>query len=152
LEVASTRAAHFRSAPEYKDLWEPDDLSTVLEIFLWADWANHRDTKYWVKRLTDVVTTDEITPSNFRRFGADFKEITDLNPILDRLDDLGVDREFDSEGVPAAKGYRILNILWLRNLAPHYKGTVLGDLLGQLAQRGSVSVPTDRRPRSYPLM
>ncbi len=50
------------NAPEEKDLdkWRKD-LWRPLEVFLWADWANHRDANYWIKRIL-AVTDDKSAP------------------------------------------------------------------------------------------
>ena len=143
-----------RSAPEGKDQWTVDELSPVLEVFLWADWANHRDTKYWVERISRV--TEEPADANPGQLGGKFfsavNELKDLNPILERLDRCHVRRDFDTGGIPALKGYRFLNILWLRHLAPRYTGTLLGDLLKILEDKSPVQIPFDRRPKGYHLM
>jgi hypothetical protein len=150
------------NAPEEKDLvkWK-ENLWRPLEVFLWADWANHRDTQYWLKRI--LAATDKDLP-----WDDDYDtELMDFNPMLDRLIQCNVPRNFITQDV---RSYRytlgdtrqtrsqhpFLNILWLRHLAPHYKDTLLGKLLTLIAPGGirGPTAPADLslRPGSYPLM
>jgi hypothetical protein len=170
-----------REAPETKDLWTVNELSPVLEIFLWVDWANHRDTKWWLERITRVTDGSSILGSldpddspieQLRKaknvvaddlaFNRSASDVIALNPILERLVACKVNRDYITQGIanrssiapgiPALDGYRFLNILWVRHIAPHYTGTLLGELLQRLADKSKVPVPIYRRPRSYRLM
>jgi hypothetical protein len=144
-----------REAPEIQDLWTVDELAPMLEVFLWVDWANHRDTEYWLKRISDV-TESHPRGSNLDKehlqFELDAKELKDLNPILERFDRCGVQREYVTQGMPDQRGYRFLNILWVRQLGVHYRGSLLGDLLERRTHPGHIPVPVSRRPRSYRVM
>jgi hypothetical protein len=148
------------NAPEEKDLdkWRKD-LWRPLEVFLWADWANHRDTKYWIKRIM-AVTDDKYSPDE----DSD-QELADFNSILGRLGECKVPMEYITQHV-ASYRYRIgdsmftreahpfLNILWVRHLASHYQNTLLGTLLTRIqpGNRAADAVDLSLRPGSYRLM
>ena len=150
------------NAPEEKDLdkWRRE-LWRPLEVFLWADWANHRDTKYWLKRIMGV-TDDTYAPNE------DYdEELSDFNSILNRLTECKVPSQFITQHVPSYRfrvgdvvqtrpAHPFLNILWVRHLASHYRNTFLGELLTRI-QPGGGSQPTVQanlslRPGSYDLM
>lgn len=152
------------NAPENKDLngnkWKTD-LWRPLEVFLWADWANHRDTEYWLKRVLGV-TDDEYAPDE------DYdEELMEFNPILDRLSDCNVPLQYVTQPIRSYRitvgdtrqtrqAHRFLNILWVRHLASHYQNTLLGELLTRI-QPGTGAKPTgpanlSLRPGSYRLM
>jgi hypothetical protein len=143
-----------REAPEIQDLWEVSDLAPVLEVFLWVEWANHRDTKWWLDRIMRVTEKHDVSPTSPEGMATlvAAAELKDLNPILERFDRCRVPRQFITQGMPDLNGYRFLNILWVRHLAPRYKGTLLGDLLDRLADNNNRNISVSRRPKSYPLM
>jgi hypothetical protein len=148
------------SAPEEKDLkkWR-DELWRPLEVFLWADWANHRDTKYWSKRVMGVIDG----PVN-----RDYVEEFELfDPILDRLIECKVPQHYITLTAPSYRYTRgdtvftksahpFLNILWVRHLAKYYKNTFLGALLMRIepGHGASLGGPANLslRPGSYSLM
>ena len=137
-----------------RELWRP------LEIFLWADWANHRDTQYWLRRI--VTVTDGIIAEDYET------ELADFDPILARLSECRVPTHYITQTVPShhitvgdnamlmQSARPFLNILWVRNLASHYQNTFLGELLTRI-QPGSGAPPTgpanlSLRPGAYRLM
>ena len=136
------------NAPEEQDMqrWKAN-LWRPLEVFLWADWANHRDTQYWIKRI--MAATDG-------RGNYDYaEELYEFNPILARLEKCDVPRQYvtqtavtsrhlvgDNANYPA-EGLPFLNILWVRHLASHYQNTFLGELLNRIPPGGA---PTQTWP------
>jgi hypothetical protein len=144
-----------QDAPESGDLWDVAELAPVMEVFLWVDWANHRDTAYWLRRISNVTEPHSGGSWMERRqlqLLMDAKELKELNPILERFDACRVNRDYITQGMPALNGYRFLDLLWVRRLAPRYRQTLLGDLLERLALQSRVPVPIFRRPKSYRLM
>jgi hypothetical protein len=123
------------------DLWRP------LEVFLWADWANHQEAKYWLRR-TLRVTDPALKESNaFERRVTDMYEadLMDLDLILERLLKCQVRPEYvsqlmpnyESKWLPRSAHHKsgerpFLNLLWVRDLAGRYQNTLLGYLLTSL--------------------
>ena len=150
------------NAPDESDLvkWKAE-LWRPLEVFLWVDWANHRDTQYWLKRIMGVTDSDYSGDSDYD------EELWELNSILDRFKECRAPAQYVTQSVRSHRhtvgdsvqtrtAHPILNILWVRHLASHYQGTFLGELLkrippGGVAQR-PWSVNLGLRPGSYKLM
>ena len=133
------------NAPEEQDLakWRRE-LWRPLEVFIWADWANHRDAQYWLKRIMGV--TDGSVDSDYD------EELWEFNPILDRFRECRVPLQYITQTVPRYRhtvgdtvqtqaAHPILNILWVRYLASHYQNTFLGELLKRI-QPGGVAQRT----------
>jgi hypothetical protein len=150
------------NAPEEKDLdkWRRE-LWRPLEVFLWADWANHRDTKYWLKRIM-AVTDDKYAPDE------DYdEELGDFDAILNRMGECKVPFRYITQQVPSYRhrigdvvqtrpAHPFLNILWVRHLASHYRNTFLGELLTRIQPGGGSQPPQPAnlslRPGAYQLM
>jgi hypothetical protein len=137
-----------------RELWRP------LEVFLWVDWANHRDTQYWLKRIMTV--TDGMVSEDYEQ------ELADFDPILARLSECNVPWHYITQTIPGHSirvgdnanlkrgAQTFLNILWVRHLASHYPNTFLGELLTRI-QPGAGAQPTGSanlslRPGAYRLM
>ena len=120
----------------------------ALEVFLWVDWAKRRDQAYWLERITHVTEPNTASPGELLLHAAELKR---LDPILERLAGCGVKREFITQRMTAVDGSPFLNVLWIRQLGRHYRGTLLGDLLER--QAGDVdALPFSHRPSSRPVM
>jgi hypothetical protein len=150
------------NAPTEKDLvkWKTE-LWRPLEVFLWADWANHRDTMYWTKRIKNVTTDPGGVDQDYD------DELKIFDPILDRLTECKVPQQYITQTVRAYQymyidggttrsAHPFLNILWVRDLASYYQNTFLGELLTRI-QPGRGAPPTapanlSLRPGTYRLM
>jgi hypothetical protein len=153
------------NAPKDEDLekWR-GKLARPLEVFLWADWANHLDTQHWLKRIMVLTDGDkEARGMGFDRTGMYLRDVNDLAPVLDRLVACNVPLQYISQHTPGhyVRGmYRpehlFLNPLWIRLLASRYQDTFLGELLTRIgpgigaAQK--VGANLSLRPGSYNLM
>ena len=149
-------------APEETDMqkWPWQRLARVLEVFLWVDWANHRDTEYWLEKVLEATTHDDKDKKDLET------ELNDLNPILDRLRTCGIQERFLTQymeffmygyykSVGGGGGHRFLNVLWIRHLGPRYKNTLLGTLLSLFDANGHATggaLDLSFRPGSIPLM
>lgn len=140
-----------RQAPTEADLWTVSELTPVMEIFLWVQWANHRDTAYWLKRISEVTEAPAADFQGKTRDAVAGAELSALDSILERLDKCGVNRAYVTQGMTALDGRRFLNLLWVRRLGSKYQDTLLGELLARLADGSRIPVPIFRRPKTYAL-
>ena len=159
------------NAPEEKELakWK-GELWRPLEVFLWADWANHQDTKYWLRRIMNVADAETIARSKRMGYENSMKaeyerELIDLDQILDRLvTKCRVPPEYVTQlmpnyatkWIPRSANIKVgdrpfLNVLWVRDLAGRYQHTLLGELLTRL-QNGKAPADLTVRPGAYRLM
>ena len=69
--------------PTSDDMPVPDRVARSAEIAMWIGWANVRDIAYWQRKLTTSVEHR----AGFMTTGS---ELRTLDPILSRLEDLGV--------------------------------------------------------------
>jgi hypothetical protein len=127
-----------------------EDLARVFEVFLWVVWARNRDVKYWttqiqlaqqpadrglLRSIWDGITQDDDALDQVKARDA----VRQLNPILDRLVELGIPEVEVTQGVEWARRGRMLNILWVRWLGRKHPDTVLADLVSNLDAKAPTS-------------
>ncbi len=101
-------SSFIRDAPEISDLWSVSELAPALEVFLWVEWANRRDTKYWVDVISRVTEVHGSGFSERMKTFPDAAKVMELNPILERLDLLRVGRASISRRDPGPEQLSLL--------------------------------------------
>jgi hypothetical protein len=139
-----------RQAPETEDLLDVDLLARALEVFLWVDWAKHRDVDYWRTRISTVLGPRDSSLAGGTLYDVYAHELKQLNPILERMDSCGVRREYITQGM-SVDGYRFLDLIMLGKLGPQYQGKLLGDLIEGL-NGGDPQFSMSRRPKESEIM
>lgn len=136
-----------QKAPMDRDrLYSDTDLQPLFEVFMWVYWAKNRDVSYWstqisrasepddrsiVGKIWDAAWSDDDT---LKRSQADYA-VEQLDPILDRLTNCGVQPAEVTQPLGDQTNRRFLNILWVRFLGQKRQGTVLAELVATLESK-----------------
>jgi hypothetical protein len=74
-----------KDIPSRSDMPDPAKVEREAELGMWIAWANVRDIDYWKTRIDTVANED----AGRRKKGIYMDELRKLQPVVDRLKDLG---------------------------------------------------------------